>query len=284
MLNALTALLLFAAPTPPPWLTRALWDRETIPQASAVTWTERLPGFETAELEATLDGEVVDRFDLIRVDPKRFRFTVRNSPDEPLTVEAWQKKLGALAVVNGSFYLMDNTPETPLRSEGKRLGPASYGSKHGAFVAGPDGAAILDLKGKRVDEAISAFPNAMVSYPLLIDASGTVRAQGNPTWLANRTFVAVDLDGKILIGTTQTGFFALKRLGHFLKAAPLRIKTALNLDGGPVTCQAVNAGGFTRAFYGQWELNDSSGEVQVFWGYGEEQRWQLPVVLAVLPR
>jgi hypothetical protein len=279
-----TAVVLAAAPQPPPWLTRALWDRESIPQASKVTWTERLPGFETSELEATLDGLVVDRLQLVRVDPKRFRFTVHNEPAQPLTVTEWQRALGAVAVVNGSYYLMDNTPETPLRTFGKRLGPAAYSSRHGAFVADARGAGVVDLAGKRVDDVIAAFPHAMVSYPLLLDESGVVRAQGNPTWLANRTFVGVDSDGKVLLGTTETGFFALRRFGQFLKRSPLRLRIALNLDGGPVACQAVNAGGFTRTLYGQWEANDSSGAVRVFWGYGDEQHWALPVVLAVLPR
>lgn len=278
------ATVLAAAPEQPRWLTRALWDRESIPQASTVTWTERLPGFETAELEASLDGLVVDRLQLVRVDPKRFRFAVHNEPTQPLTVTEWQRALGAVAVVNGSFYLTDNTPETPLRTHGQRLGPHSYASRHGAFVADSRGARVIDLAGKRVDDVIAAFPDAMVSYPLLLDERGVVRAQGNPTWLANRTFVAVDLDGKVLLGTTETGFFALRRFGQFLKQAPLRLRIALNLDGGPVACQAVNAGGFTRTLYGQWEANDSSGAVRVFWGYGEEQHWALPIVLAVLPR
>ena len=268
---------------PPPWLTRALWDRETVPTAGKVVWQERLPGFETAELDADLDGLRVDRLHLVRVDPRRYRFTVRNDPGAPATVEEWQERLGALAVVNGSFYLQDNTPETPLRSEGKRLGPTGYASRHGAFVAGA-GAAILDLAGRPLDPAIAAFPNAMVSYPLLVDTDGVVRAQGNPTWLANRTFVAIDHQGRVILGTTETGFFALRRFGRFLKAAPLGIKVALNLDGGPVACQVVAAGGFRKSIYGQWEANDSSGQVRVFWGYGPKQRWPLPVVLAVLPR
>ena len=285
MLVALVAIAtLAAAPEQPRWLTRALWDRESIPKASKVVWTERLPGFETGELEATLDELVVDRIQLVRVDPKRFRFAVHNAPAEPLTVDEWQRALGAVAVVNGSYYLMDNTPETPLRSSGRRLGPLAYASRHGAFVADSKGARVLDLAGKRVDEAIGAYPEAMVSYPLLLDEQGVVRAQGNPAWLANRTFVAVDQDGKVLLGTTETGFFALRRLGQFLKQGPLRLRIALNLDGGPVACQAVNAGGFTRTLYGQWEANDSSGAERVFWGFGEEQHWALPVVLAVMPR
>jgi hypothetical protein len=276
--------LLLLAQAQPLWLTLSLADRETVPKATSPEWVRRVDGFETAEIDAVLNGIKVDHFHLIRADPAKVRFTVRNAPGGPMTADRWLDELHALAVVNGSFYKLDNTPETPVRSEGRNVGPAGWATRHGAFVAKDGFATILDLAGKSVDASISPFPNAMVSYPLLVDASGKVRAQGKPTWLANRTFVAVDSKGRILIGTTETGFFALTRLGKFLKAAPLDVKLALNLDGGPVACQAVRAGGYEKIFYGLWELNDSSGEETVYWGEGDRQKWQLPVVLAVLPQ
>ncbi|MBI3184719.1 MAG: phosphodiester glycosidase family protein [Myxococcales bacterium] len=276
-------LTLALSQVPPPWLTRALWDRESIPRAGEANWVQRLAGLETAELDAVLEGTVVDRLHLVRVDPRRFAFRVFHDAERPASVEGWLERLGAVAVVNGSFYLMDQTPETPVKAGGIRLGPSRYRSRHGAFVAGED-TRIIDLRGREVDQALSDYSEAMVSYPLLIDRAGKVRASTNPTWLANRTFVATDAKGRVLLGTTETGFFALTRLGRFLRAAPLGLTAALNLDGGPVACQAVSAGEFRKVIYGQWETNDSTGEVRVFWGYGPPLRWPLPIALAVLPR
>jgi hypothetical protein len=38
----------------------------------------------------------------------------------------------------------------------------------------------------------------------------------------------------VIFGTTADAFFSFDRLAAFLRAAPLDIRIALNLDGGPV--------------------------------------------------
>ncbi len=71
----------------------------------------------------------------------------------------------------------------------------------------------------------------MVSYPMLIGSDGKGRADASK-WLANRSFVAQDVDGYIVLGTTVDAFFSLDKLADFLRQSPLKLKTALNLDGG----------------------------------------------------
>ena len=61
----------------------------------------------------------------------------------------------------------------------------------------------------------------MVSYPLLLDEAGEVRAPATREWLASRTFIALDGEGRVVVGTTRSGFFTLRRLGEYLKASPL---------------------------------------------------------------
>lgn len=267
----------------PPWQAIALSDPDTVPEPVAFAWTERLPGFETGVLPARLSGQIVDRIHFVRVDPARYSFEVRHDEVRPASIDAWQERLGALAVVNASFYRMDYSPETPMKAGGALLGPRWKKTRHGAFVARDGKADVVDLLGKDVQAEIAGYPDAAVSYPLLLDASGKVRAVRNPNWIASRTLVAVDAQGRILLGTTETGFFSLRRLGQFLKAAPLGLEVALNMDGGPPACMAVNAGGFKETLRGRWEGNDSSGTFQMFWG-AEEVDWPLPNVIAVVPR
>ncbi|HEY3445386.1 MAG TPA: phosphodiester glycosidase family protein [Myxococcales bacterium] len=277
----LAAAVLCAAP--PPWQALALGDPDTLPEPVAFEWTQRLPGFETGVLEARLSGQIVDRIHLVRVDPARYSFEARHDEQRPANIDAWQERLGALAVVNASFYQMDYSPETPMKEGGALLGPRWRRTRHGAFVAGEGGADVVDLLGLDVQVALAPHREAVVSYPLLLDASGKVRAVRNPNWIASRTFVAVDARKQILLGTTETGFFSLRRLGLFLKAAPLSLKVALNMDGGPPACMAVSAGGFKETLRGRWEGNDSTGRFQMFWGASEVD-WPLPNVIAVVPR
>lgn len=267
-----------------PWLNAALRDADEIPKAGVLTWTARAKGFDTAELDVLVDGQVVDTVHLIRLDPARYNFQLMHDVEGP-HIEKWREDTGALAVINSSFYIEEtNQPETPVRIQGHRDGPRNYVSKHGAFVMGEKGADVIDLKGRSVDEAISKYPNAVVSYPLLFDRSGTIRAQGNPTWLANRTFVGIDTDKRVVMGTTETGYFALRRLARFLNAAKaLKLEIALNLDGGPPACQSISVGDYKKTVWGRYEANDSSGRFVMFWGK-EPIQWGLPLVIGVFSR
>ena len=79
----------------------------------------------------------------------------------------------ASMVVNGSYYSRAATPDTPVVSDGHRLGPASYQATHGAFVAGgpggPYGARLVDgrlqLLWPLVDFRRSGLPMALVAVP-----------------------------------------------------------------------------------------------------------------------
>jgi Phosphodiester glycosidase len=123
-----------------------------------------------------------------------------------------------------------------------------------------------------------------VSYPLLIGADGTSRAGADTGWLANRSFVGQDRAGRIVLGTTADAFFSLARLADFLRAAPLDLALALNLDGGPVACQGIAVAAYRRDFCGKWEFRLDGDQPMLLTGLFGTRRWALPVVLAVLPR
>ena len=269
--------------TKPAWLRAALATPVPVPRSAFGGWTARAPGLETADIELTVDGRWVDHLALCRLDPKLYRFTVHWDGTRSRRVEDWQRALGAAVVINGSYFLPDGAPQTPLRSDGRALGPARYTSIHGVFVAGDD-VAILDLKGKNVFDAIAPFPQAMVSYPLLVDAAGEVRAPPSRDWLASRTFVALDGAGRVIVGTTRSGFFTLRRLGEYLKTSPLDIRVALNFDGGPVASQIVKTGTFERVLIGNAEITDGGDVARAFYQAHRTSRWTLPIVLAATPR
>ena len=111
-------------------------------------------------------------------------------------------------------------------------------------------------------EAFHGADHAMVSYPLLIGADGQSRSKGDARWLANRSFVGQDGAGRIVLGTTKDAFFSLDRLAAFLRAAPLDLKLALNLDGGPIACQAIALKDFRRDFCGGVGDGDRKGRVE----------------------
>jgi hypothetical protein len=270
----------------PRWVELAAADPAAPAALAAPSWTERAPGLETADVEVTLAGHAVDVIALVRIDPARYELAVHWAGEQALTAEDWQAKLGADVVINGSYFERDMTPTTPLRSAGRALGPASYTSSHGALVSGP-GVAIIDLAGRDVAAALAPYRDAMVSYPLLIAPDGSSRAAGHDDWLANRSFVAIDGQARIVLGTTHSGAFSLRRLADTLRRAPLDLRVALNLDGGPLASQIVRAGDWQRVVHGNAEITGTDDVLRLAYQADQARRRpavKLPIVLAATRR
>lgn len=233
---------------------------EAAPKVTAgdLSWREIRPGFHVSELQALAGGREVDRIALARIDSARFRFAVKNRPSGDKDLQGWMELLGAALVINGSYFSGQGTPSTPLLSDGVRSGPAAYDATHGAFVASKTSAGVEDLATRHWRSAFAGTDDAMVSYPMLVGSDGNSRVTPSK-WLANRSFVAQDVDGYIVLGTTVDGFFSLSRLADFLRQSPLKLKTALNLDGGPVACQGISLGGFVRDQCGKFEMRNVGG-------------------------
>lgn len=258
--------------------------RDGVPTATAVPfeWHAVAEGFDVAELPVLAGGDEVDRILLARIDPARFRFEVRSAPAGNKGLDDWMADLGALLVINGSYYARRGTPDTPFLSAGVQLGPVDYHATHGAFVASDAGTGLHDLAQETWQTAFAGAHDAMVSYPLLLAADGSARVAADRRWLANRSFVGQDNAGRIILGTTKDAFFSLDRFAAFLHAAPLGLTLALNLDGGGVACQAIAFADYRRRFCGKWETSTKDGDLRLLsWGYGQ---WALPVVLAVVPK
>jgi hypothetical protein len=260
----------------------ALQEHPPPAAAGPFAWREIDAGFEVGELPVLADGMEVDRVLLARVDPRRFRFVVRNAPSGSRELGDWMTALDAVLVVNGSYFAVDGTPDTPLKSDGSALGPRDYAATHGAFLASAGGAAIHDLAKEDWRAAFGSARDALVSYPLLLAADGSSRAIAGKHWLANRSFVGQDRAGRIILGTTMDAFFSLDRLARFLRDAPLDLTLALNLDGGPVACQGIALNGYRRDFCGSWELAERDGELKLWRPLLGSGRVAMPIVLAVL--
>ncbi len=255
---------------------------QALAQAGPFTWRTIEKGFDVAELPVILADKEVDRILLGRIDPQYFRFVVRNVPRGNKGIDEWEKELPqAVLIVNGSFYSRKGLPDTPFLSNGKAAGPKSYDAKAGTFVASEQFADVKDLTHQDWQSAFAGANNAMVAYPLLIGDDGKTHVSVKSNWLANRTFVGKDEQGRIIIGTTKEAYFSLWRLAEFLKAAPLQLKTALNLDGGPVACQSVRLTGYQRKFYALWEAQDRNEKIQLLRWPFPKATWGMPIILFV---
>lgn len=276
----------FDGPRLSPSMRLALRDTPPVARAGSFTWRSVAEGFEVAELPVLVDeAAVADSILLARVDPRRYRFEARNAPLGNWLLDDWMAQPGTILVINGSYYARDGLPDTPFLSNGTPLGPRRYDATHGAFVASDAHTGIRDLARETWETAFAGAHDGMVSYPLLLAADGSTRVAADQRWLSNRSFVAEDAEGRIILGTTTDAFFTLTRLAAFLKEAPLGLTLALNLDGGPVACQGIVLGDYVRRFCGQWEFAVQNGTPRLLrFAFGSYGRWALPIVLVVRRR
>jgi hypothetical protein len=91
------------------------------------------------------DGQSVDHVLLARIDPARFHFVVRNASAGDKDLDQWMAQLGAVLIVNGSYFTRYGEPETPLLSDGALLGPKDYDAKAGAYIAASSFTGVRDL-------------------------------------------------------------------------------------------------------------------------------------------
>jgi hypothetical protein len=244
--------------------------------AKSVEWRRLDPGFEVAELSIPDEAGGTDRLLLARVDPAKYRFVLRNDPAGH-SLGDWMGKLGAVMVINGGFFFRDRTPATPMVSDGTPLGPTTYDARHGAFVASGKTAGIRDLRKDDWRQVFAKADAALVSFPLLLSADGSHSVQTSDK-RAHRSFAGEDDAGRIVLGTTLGPSFTLPGFAKVLKATPLKLKLALNLDGGPYACQAVAHKDFTRSFCGTRDEPATTPD--------EEPNVirRLPIALGVVPR
>ena len=246
-----------------------------------LNWRTIADRFEVADLAAMVDGREVDRLLLARIDPAKYRFDVRTAYRGDTGLDDWMDRLRPALVVNGSYTGRDGRPSTPVLSRGAPLGPEAYDARAGAFVSAAPFTGVRALSGVGWADAFRGADNAMVSFPLLVSGGqpGPVRSS---RWLANRSFVGQDNDGRVIIGTTTDAFFPLDRFARFLLDAPIGLAYALNLDGGPVASQGIALNGFERRSYGRWEAKVEGDRADLLmWPYGSVA---MPIVLAVFPR
>jgi hypothetical protein len=266
----------------PPALKLGLGD--PVPEATAgpLVWTKALDGFDIAWPDVIADGAVIDGIALARIDPSQHRFSVLIEPSGKNHLEDWMRETNAELIVNASYYDREGKPATPVVDNGLMSGPPMYESQHGAFVVKASRGDIRDL---RIDRWPILFDHAeagLVSYPLLLAPDGTKRTVPSQ-WLANRSFVGVDNEGRVIIGTTQSAFFSLDRLANYLKTAIPDLKAALNLDGGPVASQAIAVGDVRRKIHGRWELQGQNGKGRLL-PIAMFMTAPMPVVIAVFKR
>ncbi len=240
-------------------------------------------------------GHLVDRVAVTKINPQENRIRVFSGYDEKtrthesLTIEDWQKKTGASVLINSAQYQADPwaRPCALMICDGEQKGPIKNQSVRGMFLVNPKDSSLPEIQ--MLDSQYDEFNNFMfpmaknynqgvAHWPILLNRNGEIKVF--PTdWQANRTAIAKDRRGNVLMFTSEGGFFNLYNFGKFLKESGLNIETAMPMDGGYEAEMRVKVPGFNYTTYGQFETYGENEDVSI-----PRARCTLPAVIGIFPR
>lgn len=219
---------------------------------------------------------------VLRLEPASVRLRVHHYSREPgavpLSIVEWQQRTGALAVVNAGQYYPDLSYMGLLVSDGVRVSKRLHPRFKAALVASPDDgrpvARVLDLDREPLDPAAPGWREVAQSF-MLFDRGGRPRIRKSDD-VANRTAVAQDGKGRILVITSEGGY-TLWDFAQLLQKAPIGLSHAMSMDGGYEAEMCVSLPPFHYASFGQWkgqgDVSDAPGA-----------KVPLPAVIAISPR
>jgi hypothetical protein len=219
-------------------------------------WKNVAPGVQTAPA-AELGGDSAWQARVLLIDPMRAQFLVRFDATRP-TLSQWRQRFPeAIAIVNGSFYSVENAETKPtcdLVSEGKPMkgagcrrqdalyfaAKAALPLQTSALVSKPPPPKVKPQFLPPADFRAEQWSEALKSFPSLV-REGAANCPGTHYCAeSSRTAAVAQLkDGRIVLFASQ--WPAVRReVGEWL-AGQLGAVEALNLDGGPEATLALKS-------------------------------------------
>jgi hypothetical protein len=258
-------------------------------------WKPAGKGLQFCRVDVMRGAESVDVVAALRIEPAKNKIRVFHSFDYEKTVartiEEWQAETSAIAMINGAQYMSDPfyMPCALVICDGQSKGPKSNKQVRGMLVAEPKAsdlprADLLDFEYDRFDYQTTPYTQGVQHWPILLDRNGKIKVN-KTDWQANRSVVARDINGNILLFTTEGGFFTLYNFGMFLKDSNarkdggFRVHTAMNLDGGYEADMIVKTDSISYLTYGSFETHGAGADASLF-GW----KTRLPGVIGVFPR
>jgi uncharacterized protein YigE (DUF2233 family) len=197
---------------------------------SMSTWQPLRDGIEYVQRRERV-AETDDWVTVVRVDLTKAKLRVYYAPDSPRSVRSWYDTINPDMVINAGFFTEQNKATGIVISNGKRYGQTYKG--FGGMFSLRDGKPQLQWLAKMPYTQDDHVTQAIQSFPMLVLNGTLVEGIPDDGTRNRRSFIAIDQNGRLLLGTCQSPIWTMGDLAHYLdKNALLNITSALNLDGG----------------------------------------------------
>jgi hypothetical protein len=186
---------------------------------------------------------------VVRIDPTRFRLELRNAsaPGEgrPRSVRDWAFRAGASAAINASLYQEDWRTAVGLMRARDHVNHARVGKDRAVLAFDPLAAGVPPVR--IIDRDCEDLEQAGKAYAGLVQSIRMVSCQRVGVWApSDRRFssAAVGLDGagRVLFIHARSPW-PVHQLVAALLAAPIDLRQAMYVEGGPEAQLYVRGGG-----------------------------------------
>lgn len=207
------------------------------------------PGLDLALLPGPPATEGDGLIAVVRIDPGRFDLRLLNAsaPEEgrPRSVRDWAFRAGASAAINASLYQADWRTATGLMRSRAHVNHARLGKDKAVLAFEPLAAGVPPVR--LIDLACEALDPAARAYGSLVQSIRMVSCERAGVWApSERRFssaaIGVDGAGRLLLIHARSPW-PVHELVAALLAAPIDLRQAMYVEGGPEAQLYVRGGG-----------------------------------------
>lgn len=193
--------------------------------------------------------------EIFRLTSMAFKIFIKNDSINPKNIVTWSEvEPQANIIINGSYYLEDNSPAGYLMINRERVGELIFDQEvSGAVVVNDNQLEVRDLAE---EPFISGEKNDFVlqSFPFLIK-NGLINIKKDSNKVARRTAIGIDNEKNIYLIILSHDELSLYRLAQSLKETGIDFVNVLNLDGGSSTGLVI------RQSNGEFLIRDSLSKI-----------------------
>lgn len=186
---------------------------------------------------ATIDDHEVS-FLVSKFSANDYRWNLTNTPSDPKTIHEWRQNIGAMFVMNGSYFNDANQPTGFYSIDGESSTvpwPAGNSDDNGYTFAVNVNDGSVNLYFVPASSTLGPTQGStFLSFPTLI-LNDTPLVKEDSGLHARRSVLAQTDDGTVYVFTSEVGEESLYQMAQWLAAQPEHFRIAGNLDGGPST-------------------------------------------------
>lgn len=250
-----------------------------LPAGAAYGWQQLEDGLWLGEFHAPTPSTRGDSIiSILKIDPTAFSFHIlmASQHGDPRTLDNWADDFGLVAGINASMYLPNNRTSTGLMRCGGHLNNGTINKRFGAFfMAGPRRGGLP--MAQIVDRKFQDWRVLLEEYGCVVQNYRMISLAGKNLWkqddhIFSTASVAMDEDGNILFIHCRSPY-SVHDLGENLLALPLKIRSAMYVEGGREAGLYVRSKLMTKAW--------SGGYASLFFGSGTPKLHPLPNVIGI---